>query len=312
MAEILVKLVVPFTFSDEGEYRIRLRDRTSILNIRYVENNEGIEKTKGMHIHGSPQIIPDDPHGLYYISEVDMSIPLLPTEKSEDWLMDNSVVSYVCLKYLNRLTEVIRFTTHRYWIKMITMKDIDIFKVELKNGEQPQPSVTQLLGYPTGFNFEPLPIHAQAAKKGLIEKILVKGHRLPLSENLILDSLNYFHSGKFSEAIITINISLEVFVEGFLIDRYTAEGNDEKTANERVDKMFDGKFHTTMRKAFFDNMTDDERNKHDMWIKFDNIRKKRKNVIHPHTKIPSHAETYQLFLDVISIRDWVLSLSYNK
>jgi hypothetical protein len=59
-------------------------------------------------------------------------------------------------------------------------------------------------------------------------------------------------------------------------------------------------------------MTDDERKEHSIWIKFENVRTKRKQVIHPHTKILSHSETYQVFLDVISIRDWLLSLSYNK
>ena len=312
MTKIVVSLVVPFTFSDEGEYNIRLSGRTCFIKIIHVKNSEGIEKTRGIHIHGSPKIVPDDPQGLYYISEVEVSIPLLSTESSDDWLMKEGFVSYVCMKYLNRLTEVIRFTTHRYWIKMITVRAVDILKVNVENGEGPQPSLSQLIGYPKGFTFEPFVIHEQAAKKGLIEKILANGQRLPLSENLLLDSLNYFHSGKFSEAIITINISLEVFVEEFLTDRYIAEGNDEKIANKLVDKLFDGKFHGTMRKAFFNHMTDDERKKHDMWVRFENIRATRKHVTHPHTKIPSYRETYQLFHDVISIRKWILSLSYNK
>jgi hypothetical protein len=312
MSKIVLSLVVPFTFSDEGEYHVRLSGRTSIVKITHAKNSEGIEKTTGLHIHGSPKVIPDDPQGLYYVSEVKVSIPLLSTESPNDWLMNDSFVSYVCMKYLNRLTEVIRFATHRYWIKMITLRDIDIFKVNIENGEGPQPSLSLLLPSSKGFNFEPLAIHEQATKKDLIEKILVKGHRLTLSENILLDSLNYFDSGKFSEAIITINISLEVFVEEFLTDRYMAEGKHAKAANQLVDKLFDGKFHKTMRKAFFSNMTDDERKKHNIWIKFENIRAKRKQVTHPHTKIPTYAETNSVFLDVISVRDWILSLSYNK
>jgi len=106
-----------------------------------------------------------------------------------------------------------------------------------------------------------------------------------------------------------INISLEVFVEEFLTDRFIAEGNEENTANQLVDRLFDGKFHTTIRKAFFKNMTEEEIKIHDIWIKFENVRTKRKHVTHPHTKIPSYNETYRVFLDVISIRNWILTLS---
>jgi hypothetical protein len=311
MTRIVVRLVIPFTFSDEGEYQIRLSGRTCIVKIIHVKNTEGIDKTKGMHIHGSPKIVPDDPQGLYYISEVEVSMPLLSTESSNDRLMNEGLVSYVCMKYLNRLTEVIRFTTHRYWIKMITLRDIDIFKVNVENAQGPQPSLTKILGYPEGFIFEPLAIYEQANKKELINKILQKSYKLPLSENLLFDSLNKFHSGNFSEAIIMINISLEVFVEEFLTERFIAEGKSETSANQLVDELFDGKFHKTMRKAFFDNMSEIERANHHIWVKFENIRAKRKHVTHPHTKIPSYEETYQVFLDVVSTRDWILSLFYK-
>ena len=36
------------------------------------------------------------------------------------------------MKYLNRLTETIRFSTRRYWIKMISEKDIDIYDIEFE------------------------------------------------------------------------------------------------------------------------------------------------------------------------------------
>jgi hypothetical protein len=170
MTNIVVSLVVPFTFSDEEEYHIRLSGRTCIVKITHVKNSEGIEKTTGLRIHGSPKIIPDDPQGLYYVSEVKVSIPLLSTESSNDWLMNEGFVSYVCMKYLNRLTEVIRFTTHRYWIRMITLRDIDIFKVNVENGEGPQPSLSLLLPSPNGFTFEPLAIHEQADKKPLLKR----------------------------------------------------------------------------------------------------------------------------------------------
>jgi hypothetical protein len=82
MTNIVVRLVVPFTFSDEGEYNIRFSGRIGAIKITHIKNSEGIETTKGVHIHGSPKMVPDDPQGLYYISEVRVTIPLLPSESS--------------------------------------------------------------------------------------------------------------------------------------------------------------------------------------------------------------------------------------
>jgi hypothetical protein len=126
MTKIVVSLIVPFTFCDEGEYHIRLSGRTYKVKIIHVKNTEGIEKTRAS-ICMSPELVPDDPQGLYYISQVTITIPLFSSESSNEWLMNQGLVSYACMKYLNRLTEVVRFTTHRYWIKMITLRDIDIF-----------------------------------------------------------------------------------------------------------------------------------------------------------------------------------------
>ena len=309
MTSILVDLIIPFTFSDEGIYNIRLSGRTSEVKIEHIKNSEGIEKAKGIKIMGNPTTIPDDPSGLYHISKVEMKIPLLHGESLNDWLINERMVAFVCMKYLNRLTEVIRFATHRYWIRMISQRDIDIFSIKTDNGNGPQPSLFKL-GFPEGYIFEPLPIYEQSSRKNLIDKILTKGHRLQLSENLIFDALNNFFSGKFSEAVISINVSLEVFVEEFSTERYKAEGIDENVANRMVDELFDGKFHKTFRKAFFENTPDTKRVSHPIWIKFENARAKRKQVMHPHTKILTYEETHQVFLDVVSIRDWILSLSY--
>jgi len=197
MTSIIVSLVIPFTFSDEGEYRIRLSGRTSIIKIEHIKNSEGLEKTKGIRIVGAPKIIPDDPSGLHYITKVEISIPLFPDESAGEWVLNERFVSYVCMKYLSRLTEVIRFTTHRYWIRMISVRDIDIFRMETEDETGRKPSLAFRLGFPEGFIFQPIPIYEQTSKKNLIEKILVKGNRLPLSENLLLDSLNYFFQVNF-------------------------------------------------------------------------------------------------------------------
>lgn len=195
---------------------------------------------------------------------------------------------------------------------MISRTDIDIFKIESEDERGRYSIMPIALGFPTGFVFEALSIHSQQCKKGLIEKILVDGLRIHLSNNLILDSLNEYFLGKFAEAIIIINIALEVFVEEFLTEKYISEGNDNKLVEKKVDDLFDGKFHKTMRKAFFSNITDKERAEHEIWIKFENVRTKRRQVIHPHTKMLSNEETYQAIIDVLYITQWIMKTSYKS
>lgn len=67
-----------------------------------------------------------------------------------------------------------------------------------------------------------------------------------------------------------------------------------------------------MRKAFFNDMTESERIRHEIWIKFENLRSKRREVMHPHTKKLLPEESNQALLDFIAIRDWIMSLSYEK
>ena len=311
MTNLIVKLIVPFTFCDEGEYVVRIWHDV-VIKIKHVQNKEGVEKTKGIEIVGSPKMIPDDPFGLYYISEVELKIPLSEGESPMDLAMNDNTVKFLCARYLSRLTEVIRFATHRYWIRLISQWDIDIFRIE-EEDEKGRDSLMPIgLGFPSENIFAPLPILSQDSKKSLINKILSTGLKIQLSNNLLLDSLSNFHVGKFSEAIILVNISLEVFVEEFMTEKYISEGKNQIEANKSVDKLFHGNFHKTMSEAFFNHMTKDERNHHDIWIKFENVRKKRKEVTHPHTRKLSPEESYQVFLDVVFIREWILSLSFEK
>lgn len=229
-----------------------------------------------------------------------------------DLALNDNTLKFLCARYLSRLTEVIRFATHRYWIRLISQWDIDIFRIEEEDEKGRNALMAIGLGFPEGNIFTPLPILNQDSKKSFIKKILTTGLKIQLSNNLLLDSLSNFHVGKFSEAVILVNISLEVFVVEFMTEKYISEGKNQTEANELVDKLLHGNFHKTISEAFFKNMTKDERNHHDIWIKFENVRKKRKEVTHPHTRKLSPEESYRVFLDMVSIREWILSLSFVK
>jgi hypothetical protein len=70
LAKTIVKLIVPYTFSDEREYSIRLSGKVAIARIKHVKNSEGIEASKGIRFEGSPRMVPDDPLGAMYIGSI--------------------------------------------------------------------------------------------------------------------------------------------------------------------------------------------------------------------------------------------------
>jgi hypothetical protein len=128
---------------------------------------------------------------------------------------------------------------------------------------------------------------------------------VPLPNKLYLDALNFFHFFSFAEAIITANIALEVFVWRHLFERYTSQGKSEDEAKTKVDQIFEGKFHKVMKNQYFKNFNDESRKKHPTWQKLENVRKKRRSVVHPHTKIPSLEETKNVLLDIHEITSWL-------
>jgi hypothetical protein len=190
LSTTIVKLIVSFTFSDEGEYSIRLNTGIAEVRIRHVKNSEGLEEVKGIRFEGSPRMVPDDPLGTMYISKIEIQFPFSPknlTVKNPK-ADDVSIIRYVSMKYLSRLTEVIRFATQRYWVKMISLSDVNVFEIEVKEEEGKEGYfVTIPLSSPKGHDF-PVPIYEEYSKRNFIDTILVKGHRVMLSENVVRKS----------------------------------------------------------------------------------------------------------------------------
>ena len=65
------------------------------------------------------------------VSSIEIELPYTPKDvQALEGLKSN--VKYQVMKYPNRLTETIRFSTRRYWIKMISEKDIEIYDIEFE------------------------------------------------------------------------------------------------------------------------------------------------------------------------------------
>lgn len=112
------------------------------------------------------------------------------------------------------------------------------------------------------------------------------------------------HNFKILRCAILVS-SLEVFVWSHWLEKYLAEGNSIDEADKIVTKLFDDGLQKAIRKRYFSSVDEDSRKKHEIWIKLQNVRNIRKNVIHPHTKEPSPEATRQVLLDVPIITSWI-------
>ena len=68
-----------------------------------------------------------------YLSSIEIELPYTPKDVQTLGGLEVEFVKYQVMKYLNRLTETIRFSTRRYRIKMISEKDIDIYDSRVRN-----------------------------------------------------------------------------------------------------------------------------------------------------------------------------------
>ena len=97
MDKTFVKLLIPFTFSDEKEYIVRLSGQVASIKIKHIKNSEGMEKIKNISIHGSPKMVPDDPGGLMYFSQVEIEFPFSIQKLAEENNADDvSLLTYIC------------------------------------------------------------------------------------------------------------------------------------------------------------------------------------------------------------------------
>jgi hypothetical protein len=71
-----------------------------------------------------------------------------------------------------------------------------------------------------------------------IAKILGNEDTIAFHDILFLDSINYYQTGRFDEALITMNIALESFAATYLANRLRELGKSEQEVKEKIDEAF--------------------------------------------------------------------------
>lgn len=249
--------------------------------------------------------MPDDPEGTVNISKIIIEFPF---EFSDADLAGEgpeklNQVGHQCVVYLNRLREVIRYCTNRYWLKSISPYHLNIYNLERYNDEGKRRPLF-MYAPPSEILF-PTPVKDYAEVQSRISEMLQKETPISLPDKLYRDALNFYYFFYFVEAIVTANTALEVLVWRHLFERYKSQRRSEAEAKEEIEKIFEGRFHKVMKNQYFPKLDKEDLKNHPIWKIFDDARKLRGSVVHPHTKVPKLEETRKILLDISQIMDWV-------
>jgi hypothetical protein len=267
---------------------------------------------------GDVAIMPDDPIGTVNVSKVILEMPDSVTDSkdgvSKDMRETHLSIQRYTIDYLNRLVEVIRYTTHRYWIRRLSGFYINIYNIEIIGDDGRGRSIT-MFGAPRGYTV-PIVIRPEEEVKTDLDKMLLDEDPIPISENLMLDALQFCSYGHFSESIIVANISIEVFVERKIFIDLVSQKVSEESALEISNRVSES-FEKGMKYFFFEryrknkSQYDEKLLQSDLvWKTVENIRNVRRSLIHPQIGKLSYEETLKTLNEIFYLINWLNSFTY--
>jgi hypothetical protein len=245
-----VQFVLHREFVDEGQYIVNVGAESSSVHVRRIQN---VHSMKAAHMgdlefYGTVTST-HDYHGVFNMSEITLNLRYF------DGSNFRNDVRKLCLRYLNKLVDVVRFHTKKYWLEAVTEPDIPYIRLveyEIEEGKKKK-------GYLMG-NINTFPIQ-QVEQKDVADKIqmCLGAASSPTSfEILILDSLNYFDKAEYNLAVIISHTALEIFLEAYVRDilsqKYLA-----KTLENKFKRTWEGeKLHKKIRRNIYGNRDENE------------------------------------------------------
>lgn len=315
MSKTIIDFVVPFALTEEGEYNIKHGEHIVKTTIQLIQDSERFEKITGMRFsstgNGKMRMIPDV-HGIANYSKISIELPYLYNPDSSRDFSEIHPLKIESMEIINRLIEVVRGSTLQSWIRPISPRDISQFNYDRINDEG-KSLTAMVMDFGQGYK---LPFHnvTQNDKDGEIRHKLVNGSSIPVYENLLLDAMNYFEEGRFNECVIIANISLESLIENHIFQRLCKQGYVEE-AKKETSKIFSrankkkSVLGTILTKEFEKLGKKSLDSSEKLKMKFDMVRKIRKNAIHPKTKRITLDEAEFCINGINEIKDWILKKS---
>jgi hypothetical protein len=320
MARTIVELTVPFTFIAGGTYRVMIGGKICVISITIEQHHELANRVyPDIQFVGSVTSFPADHHGLFEISRVRMEFPyLIEPIKVNDVVGEGKVIErdsvfipaeVESLAYLDRFIRVVKYTTNKYWLSPLSSRDFVI------NNIVTEPDVGMGKSYSgmdeKRINPFKLTISEEPQSRIIIDRFLLNEEGIPFYNDTFLDSFNAFDTRRFNEAVILINAAFEGFVAYFLIGKLIERGYSEEDARNDVEKRFSREkraLHIVMSSDFKEivGKSLEEDNK-DLWDKFQYVRNKRKNAVHPYISQISESDASLTISNILAIINWIMT-----
>jgi hypothetical protein len=194
MGRTKVSLTIPFTFAAEGRYQVSFDKTIASIEVTYVPNDEALNEIMGIVSEGKRQLMPSDPEGMVNISKVIIEFPFeySAADLGSEGLEKFTRIKHLCVTYLNRLQEVIRYCTNRYWLRSLSPYHLNIYNIETYDDMGKGKQIFLLA--PPSANFFPLSVREYREVESQISEMLMNEITVSLPDKLYLDALTFFIS----------------------------------------------------------------------------------------------------------------------
>lgn len=309
---------LPFRFVDASDYDVPyawLKRRYFIrVQIKLEQNFTRSKEIGGIGIEtsgGGSVDLSTDEHGIINYTKVliefedeSSNLSLDPSDNFDSLIQLSATLKLACVQLLNKLGQIIRVTTNNFWIRSINLRDIFDFHVFDKNTKQ----FISTMDPGQGYYFPNLKTLEQNKIRAEINEALTAD--LPVSpwRELYLDAINYFTIGRYSEAVVIMNVALESFVADHLFQQLKKKPElvrKKENPKDVVLDIFGHKFHKVMEKYFVTIDGRSFKNQGDLWTKFDDARTTRRYAIHSFTKRVSHEAAKKVLDNIMEIINWI-------
>lgn len=302
VSTITLKFILHRGFVSPGTYEVYVGGMKAVILVSRERNSHSLEKI-------FPRFSPVNPsdaydiHGIVNISRISMT--LTTPFKFEDNPRVAEDLKRECLKYLNRLVEVIRYKTRKYWLLPVSeyevlyadIQDLTDVSLKKKQGYLEMSYVTAAVN---------LPIKEESEVIDEIKHLLKNGEKLPYSEALILDAYSYIFTGQFNESIVMSNLALEIFILESLREILQLIYSTDEEIDGALERVTKGKLHATFRKNFLGGKDHNELiETNDIYRKFDEARNYRSQIMHHGKRLNMHDAEVNL-RDILHINFYLL------
>ena len=205
------------------------------------------------------------------------------------------------LEIINRLIEVYRFVTREEYIEKLG-------KVEITDIQFLEPNICFMPSYGINNGIGDAKMCHSLKKIVEIEDALKNDITVPLYETLILNAESVFNKRQFKFAIVESFQAFEIFLENFLLEKFSQSGLNEKEAYQKITERQNWMTTERLKKVLYDAIGHRLTDNSQLWQKwYDNYDLIRNEVIH-HNKEVAEEKAREVLDTNLEVIEWIKQL----